>query len=151
MSGDSFQMLGMAERGMIPAIFAVRSRFGTPTWAIFLNFVTGSACALMFIQQLLELLNVIYVCVMWAFLLQACSFLALRVYHPPLASPVPRPCQLFGCISDVYPKLLLHWRGVCVCVVADPCREHLPFPCRRRSVFLHPMVPRSQDCEFSGP
>lgn len=31
---DSFQLLGMSERGMLPEFFAVRSRHGTPTAAI---------------------------------------------------------------------------------------------------------------------
>lgn len=34
MSADSFQLMGMAERGMLPAAFARRSRHGTPTLAI---------------------------------------------------------------------------------------------------------------------
>ncbi|KAJ0804058.1 putative amino acid/polyamine transporter I [Helianthus annuus] len=34
MSSDSFQLLGMAERGMIPEFFAKRSRHGTPTLGI---------------------------------------------------------------------------------------------------------------------
>ena len=31
MSSDSFQLLGMAERGFLPMVLARRSRFGTPT------------------------------------------------------------------------------------------------------------------------
>lgn len=34
MSADSFQLMGMAERGMLPSAFARRSRHGTPTLAI---------------------------------------------------------------------------------------------------------------------
>uniref|UniRef100_A0A0E0MFG7 Uncharacterized protein n=1 Tax=Oryza punctata TaxID=4537 RepID=A0A0E0MFG7_ORYPU len=34
MSSDSFQLLGMAEMGMIPAIFMHRSLHGTPTYSI---------------------------------------------------------------------------------------------------------------------
>ena len=34
MSCGAFQLLGMAERGMLPAVFAKRSRFGTPTVGI---------------------------------------------------------------------------------------------------------------------
>ena len=30
MSSDSFQLLGMAERGMLPEFFGKRSRYGTP-------------------------------------------------------------------------------------------------------------------------
>jgi amino acid permease len=34
MSTDSYQLLGMAERGFIPEAFARRSKHGTPTLAI---------------------------------------------------------------------------------------------------------------------
>ena len=37
MSSDSFQLLGMAERGFLPAVLAKRSRFGTPTLGIVLS------------------------------------------------------------------------------------------------------------------
>jgi L-asparagine transporter-like permease len=37
MSSDSFQLLGMAERGFLPMVLARRSRFGTPTLGIVLS------------------------------------------------------------------------------------------------------------------
>ena len=37
MCSDSFQLLGMAERGFLPAALARRSRYGTPTLAIILS------------------------------------------------------------------------------------------------------------------
>ena len=37
MCSDSFQLLGMAERGFLPAALAKRSRYGTPTLAIILS------------------------------------------------------------------------------------------------------------------
>jgi L-asparagine transporter-like permease len=37
MSSDSFQLLGMAERGFLPACLARRSRYQTPTVAIVLS------------------------------------------------------------------------------------------------------------------
>lgn len=39
MCSDSFQLLGMAERGFLPAALATRSRHGTPTLAIVLSSV----------------------------------------------------------------------------------------------------------------
>ena len=39
MSSDSFQLLGMAERGFLPACLARRSRYETPTLAIALSSV----------------------------------------------------------------------------------------------------------------
>ena len=37
MSADAYQLLGMAERGLIPAIFGIRSSHGTPTYGIILG------------------------------------------------------------------------------------------------------------------
>ena len=37
MGSDSFQLMGMAERGLLPKIFAHKSRHGTPTCAIVLS------------------------------------------------------------------------------------------------------------------
>ena len=42
MSSDSFQLMGMAERGLLPKAFAHKSRYGTPTYAI----VLGSCCCI---------------------------------------------------------------------------------------------------------
>ena len=44
MSSDSFQLLGMAERGFLPACLARRSRYETPTLAIVLSSI--GICAL---------------------------------------------------------------------------------------------------------
>ena len=37
MSGDAYQLMGMADRGLIPKLFTKRSRFGTPTNGIILG------------------------------------------------------------------------------------------------------------------
>ena len=39
MCSDSFQLLGMAQRGFLPAVLARRSQHGTPTLAIILSSV----------------------------------------------------------------------------------------------------------------
>ena len=47
MSSDSFQLLGMAERGFLPAVLAKRSRFDTPTLGIVLSSL-GICCLVSF-------------------------------------------------------------------------------------------------------
>jgi amino acid permease len=37
MSSDAYQMMGMAEMGMLPAFLTHKSRFGTPTYAVLLS------------------------------------------------------------------------------------------------------------------
>jgi amino acid transporter len=104
MSGDCFQLLGMAERGLLPACFAKRSRYGTPIWGIVLNFFAVSVCALLSLQELLELLNVLYV---WAFLLQAAAFVSLRVYQPELYRPYRVPVNNWGAFFMFIPSVCL--------------------------------------------
>jgi hypothetical protein len=43
---DAYQLLGMAEIGLVPAVFARKSRHGTPTVATSLSFVVIIALAL---------------------------------------------------------------------------------------------------------
>ena len=55
MSSDSFQLLGMAERGLVPSVFARRSRFGTPTAAICVSAVICVALASFEFSSLVEM------------------------------------------------------------------------------------------------
>ncbi|KAJ1436331.1 Amino acid/polyamine transporter I [Sesbania bispinosa] len=47
MSSDSFQLLGMAERGMLPEFFANRSRYGTPLIGILFSASVGTTGAIL--------------------------------------------------------------------------------------------------------
>lgn len=87
LSCGSYQLLGMAERGMLPKIFAVRSRFGTPTLGLVLATGVAWVCIFLSLDQLVELLNVMY---LWAAVLEIAAFLRLRWAHPDL----PRPFQI---------------------------------------------------------
>jgi len=95
MSGDSFQLLGMAERGMIPRLFMYRSRFGTPTFGILLSAVSLSLCAFLSLQKIIELLNILYV---WAFVLQAIALVLLRIRLPEAHRPFKIPLNVPGLI-----------------------------------------------------
>jgi amino acid transporter len=52
MSGDAYQLLGMADRGLIPKVFAQRSRFGTPTNGILLGTFVIIAVSVRYMEQL---------------------------------------------------------------------------------------------------
>lgn len=76
LSADAFQLMGMAERGFVPKIFATRSRHGTPTYGIILG-VAVIVCMVSFdLEQLIEMLNFNYAI---ALLLEYAAFLKLRV------------------------------------------------------------------------
>lgn len=58
MSADSFQLMGMAERGMLPAVFARRSRHGTPTLAILFS---ATGILVLSLMSFLEIVRAVWV------------------------------------------------------------------------------------------
>ena len=104
MSTDSYQLLGMAERGFIPAIFARRSPHGTPTYAIIGSSLGIAAMANFNFLQIVELLNVVY-CM--AELLEFVAFIWLRVKYPILHRPFKVPLSTIGCVIMLTPAFCL--------------------------------------------
>lgn len=60
MSSDAFQIMGMAERGYLPKIFAKRSRYGTPTAGLIMGLTVILVMSLTDISALIEMLNLNY-------------------------------------------------------------------------------------------
>ena len=104
MSTDSYQLLGMAERGFIPAIFAQRSSHGTPTYAILCSSIGIAAMASFNFLEIVELLNVVY-CM--AELLEFIAFLWLRIKYPMLHRPFRIPLSTVGCALMLAPAFIL--------------------------------------------
>ncbi|KAL7449811.1 hypothetical protein ACHAWC_001825 [Mediolabrus comicus] len=76
MSADSMQLLGMAELGQIPNVFATKSRHNTPTYAILLGMVV-ILCLIPFnFTFIVELSNVGYC---FAVTMEFLSFFQLRI------------------------------------------------------------------------
>lgn len=89
MSSDSYQLLGMAQRGMLPRLLARRSSYGTPTYAIILSSLGVVLLGALSFQEVLELLNFLY-CI--AALVEFAAYLKLRWSRPDLFST-------FKCVS----------------------------------------------------
>lgn len=104
MSTDSYQLLGMAERGFIPSIFAQRSSHGTPTYAILASSLGIAAMASFNFLEIVELLNVVY-CM--AELLEFTAFLYLRLRYPNLHRPFRVPLSTLGCAIMLAPAFIL--------------------------------------------
>ncbi|KAL7516449.1 hypothetical protein ACHAWX_001480 [Stephanocyclus meneghinianus] len=88
LSADSFQLMGMAERGYLPKIFQKRSRYGTPTNGIILGTLVIIVFSCANFGQLLELLNANYAI---AVLLEYAAFVKLRLFHKDLQRPYRIP------------------------------------------------------------
>jgi amino acid transporter len=86
LSGDSFQLMGMAERGLIPKVFAKRSRFQTPTNGIITGVIVILAVSLADFEQLVAMLNFAY---SLALIMQFAAFVQLRISQPDGTYPLP--------------------------------------------------------------
>lgn len=79
MSGDAYQLMGMADRGLIPKLFTKRSRFDTPENGIILNTFVIILMSVADFEQLVEMLNFAY---SLAFLMEFAAFIKLRIDEP---------------------------------------------------------------------
>ena len=76
MSGDAYQLMGMADRGLIPKLFCKRSRFGTPTNGILVGTMVIILLSVADFDQLVEMLNFAYAV---SLLMEFAAFIKLRM------------------------------------------------------------------------
>jgi len=76
--------MGMAERGLLPAFMAKRSKFGTPPYGIALSAMGIVGLVLLKFDEIIELLNFLYC---FSQLIGFAAFIKLRVDHPHLYRP----------------------------------------------------------------
>lgn len=103
-SSDALQILGMAERGYLPKVFAHRSRHGTPTGGIVLGGAILVLMGLLNVEALIEMLNFLY-CV--SLLMEYCAFLTLRIRRPNLERPWRVPLGTPGCALALFPAVCM--------------------------------------------
>lgn len=103
LSSDAFQLMGMAERGFLPKIFATRSRHGTPTYGILVGTVVIICMSVTDLDDLIEMLNFNYT---FSLLLEYLAFIKLRITRPDLERPYRVPLNTIGCIVLFTPTIL---------------------------------------------
>ncbi|KAJ0801100.1 putative amino acid/polyamine transporter I [Helianthus annuus] len=104
MSSDAFQLLGMSEMGMLPSVFAARSKFGTPTISILCSATGVIFLSWMSFQEILELLNFLYAIGM---LFEFAAFIKLRLKKPDLHRPYKVPLKTFSATLLCVPPAFL--------------------------------------------
>ncbi|XP_020234641.1 probable polyamine transporter At3g19553 [Cajanus cajan] len=104
MSSDAFQLLGMSKIGMLPAVFASRSKYGTPTVSILFSATGVIFLSWMSFQEIIEFLNFLYAVGM---LLEFAAFVTLRVKKPNLYRPYRVPLGTFWATMLCLPPALL--------------------------------------------
>lgn len=108
MSSDSFQLLGMAERGMLPEFFAKRSRHGTPLIGIMFSASGVILLSWMSFQEIIAAENFLYC---FGMILEFIAFLWLRVKRPEASRPYKIPIGNVGAVMMCVPPTIL------ICVV----------------------------------
>lgn len=96
MSGDAYQLMGMADRGMLPKFFTKRSRFDTPENGIILNTLVIVLMSVANFEQLVEMLNFAF---SLALLMEFAAFIKLRIDEPD--------CKCANCFRRVFSSLML--------------------------------------------
>lgn len=104
MSADSFQIMGMAERGFLPSFLAKRSKFGTPTYAVLLSAMGIIGLVTLKFTEIVEILNFLYC---FSQLIEFGAFIKLRISRPDLHRPFRIPINTVGCCIMLIPPLSL--------------------------------------------
>lgn len=108
MSGDSFQLLGMAERGMLPEFLARRSRHGTPVVGILFSASGVLLLSWLSFQEIVAAENFLYC---FGMILEFIAFVRLRVVAGDAPRPYRIPVGTVGAVLMCVPPTIL------ICVV----------------------------------
>lgn len=128
LSSDSYQVMGMSEKGLLPKFFAHRSRFGTPSYSILLCYFVILSLLFNDYNELLTIMNFNYVI---SLLMEYAAFIKLRIMNksseyfsfshystlfsndlmhirflPKGTQPFRIPLNTFGCIVMLTPGVL---------------------------------------------
>ncbi|KAI5068096.1 hypothetical protein GOP47_0016441 [Adiantum capillus-veneris] len=104
MSSSSFQVLGMADMGILPAIFSSRSSYNTPYIGILLSAVGALLLSFLSFEDVIQSANALY---SYGMLLEFFAFIWLRVTKPDQTRPFRIPLGTFGVIAMCVPPCAL--------------------------------------------
>jgi amino acid transporter len=105
MSSDSWQIAGMADRGILPSFLGDRSSYDTPTIGILLS-ASGVLCLCwMSFSDIIDMLNLLF-CFGQA--IEFFAFVYLRLYKPDMPRPYRIPLNNTGIIlMTIFPLLFI--------------------------------------------
>lgn len=106
MSSDSWQIAGMADRGILPAALGTRNNvYDTPTYGIVLSAVGVLALCWMSFADVVDMLNLLF-CFGQA--IEFVAFLHLRRVKPDMPRPFKIPVGFYGmCVMLSFPLLFI--------------------------------------------
>lgn len=118
MSSDSFQLLGMAELGMLPEIFAKRSRYGTPLLGILFSASGVLLLSGLSFQEIVAAENLLYC---GGMVLEFIAFVRMRMKYPAASRPYKIPVGTVGSTLMCVPPIVL----ICFVVVLSTLKVAL--------------------------
>ncbi|MCE0481868.1 hypothetical protein HAX54_039965 [Datura stramonium] len=136
MSGDSFQLLGMAERGMLPVFFAKRSRYGTPLVGILFSASGVVLLSWLSFQEIVAAVNFLYC---FGMIVEFIAFVKLRIKYPAASRPYRIPLGTVGSILICVPPtlfilvvmalcsfkvMIVSFLAILVGLILQPCLVH---------------------------
>ncbi|EHA8588690.1 hypothetical protein COCNU_scaffold006351G000010 [Cocos nucifera] len=104
MSSYSYQLLGMAELGMLPKFFSMRSRYGTPLIGIMFSASGVLLLSWLSFQEIIAAENILYC---FGMLLEFLAFMRLRIKYPMAPRPYKIPLGTIGSILIIIPPTLV--------------------------------------------
>ncbi|KAL2544145.1 putative polyamine transporter [Forsythia ovata] len=137
MSSDSFQLLGMAERGMLPEFFAKRSRYDTPLVGILFSASGVMLLSWLSFQEMVAAENFLYC---FGMILEFIAFVRLRIIAPASPRPYKIPVGTIGatlmcipptiliCVVLFFSSLkvmIISLVAVAIGLVMQPCLKHI--------------------------
>ncbi|CAA6659204.1 unnamed protein product [Spirodela intermedia] len=114
MSSDSFQLLGMAERGMLPEFFARRSPYGAPLVGILFSASGVALLSWLSFQEIIAAENFLYC---FGMIMEFVAFVKLRVEQPAASRPYKVPLGTTGCVLMLLPPTVLIFMVVSLAAV----------------------------------
>lgn len=103
MSSDSFQLLGMAEQGMLPEFFAKRSKYKTPLTGILFSASGVILLSWLSFQEIVAAENSLYC---FGMIMEFMAFVTLRVKYPNASRPYKVPVGTTGAILMCIPPTI---------------------------------------------
>lgn len=104
MSSDSFRLLGMAERGMLPEFFAKRSRYRTPVIGILFSASGVILLSSLSFQEIVAAENFLYC---FGMNMEFVAFVKLRIKYSSACRPYKVPVGTTGAVLMCIPPTLL--------------------------------------------
>ncbi|CAM6023689.1 unnamed protein product [Sphagnum balticum] len=104
MTSNSFQLLSMAEMGLLPKVFAIRTKYGTLLVGIICSASGIVLLSWMSFQEIVEFLNYLYC---FGMLVEFVAFVWLHTKQPELEHPFQIPVGTFSVILMLLPPTIL--------------------------------------------